>query len=218
MFIISTSILSADFSRLGQECDDVLAAGSDWIHFDVMDNHYVPNLTVGPLVCRSLVKYGIKAPIDVHLMVKPADSLIIEFAKAGASHITIHPDSTDHLDRSLRLIRDNGCKAGVAFNPAMPLDHLDYIMGLIDMVLIMSVNPGFPAQKFIDTAFLKLKLVREKIKLSGRDIRLQVDGGITPLNIAEVAEAGADTFVAGSSIFGSASYADVISAMRKSLK
>ncbi|HQE58571.1 MAG TPA: ribulose-phosphate 3-epimerase [Spirochaetota bacterium] len=218
MYVIAPSILSADFSRLGKECEDVISAGGDWIHFDVMDNHYVPNLTIGPLVCSSLKKYGIKAPIDVHLMVKPCDSLIGDFAESGADWITIHPESTEHLDRSLRLIKDSGCKAGISLNPSTSPDCLDYIIDIVDMILVMSVNPGFGRQKFIDSSITKIKTVREKIKNSGRDIRLEVDGGITASNIAMIAAAGADTFVSGSAIFGSSSYSEAIGMMRKALK
>ncbi|HET7396544.1 MAG TPA: ribulose-phosphate 3-epimerase [Gammaproteobacteria bacterium] len=216
-FRIAPSILSADFARLGEEVDAVLAAGADLIHFDVMDNHYVPNLTIGPVVCEALRKYGVKAPIDVHLMVKPVDRLIGDFAKAGASYITFHPEASEHIDRSLQLIRDNGCKAGLVFNPATPLDHLRHVMDRLDMVLIMSVNPGFGGQSFIRSSLDKLRAARALIADSGRDIRLEIDGGVKVDNIREIAAAGADTFVAGSAIFGAADYKKVIKAMRDEL-
>ncbi|MBS0359156.1 MAG: ribulose-phosphate 3-epimerase [Proteobacteria bacterium] len=216
-YLIAPSILSADFARLGEEVDKVLEAGADVIHFDVMDNHYVPNLTIGPLVCKALRDYGIKAPIDVHLMVKPVDSLITEFATAGASIITIHPEATQHLDRSLQLIRQSGCKAGLAFNPATPLDHLKYVIDRLDLILIMSVNPGFGGQQFIPEILHKIREAHDIIKLSHRDIHLEVDGGIKIDNIAEVAKAGADTFVAGSAIFQSGNYAETIQNMRGQL-
>jgi ribulose-phosphate 3-epimerase len=212
--IISPSILSADFSRLGEEVTSVLAAGADWIHFDVMDNHYVPNLTIGPLVCESLRKAGIKAPIDVHLMVSPVDQLVPEFAKAGASYISFHPEATQHVDRTIQLIRDSGCKPGLVFNPATPLNWLDYVIEKIDLILVMSVNPGFGGQKFIPQALHKLADARSRIEASGRDIRLEIDGGVKVENAAEIAAAGADTFVSGSAIFGSADYAQTIKAMR----
>ncbi|MEA3196605.1 MAG: ribulose-phosphate 3-epimerase [Gammaproteobacteria bacterium] len=212
--IISPSILSADFARLGEEVNAVLAAGADWIHFDVMDNHYVPNLTVGPLVCAALRKAGIAAPIDVHLMVSPVDQLVPEFAKAGASYISFHPEATQHVDRTIQLIRDSGCKPGLVFNPATPLNWLDYVIEKIDLILVMSVNPGFGGQKFIPQALHKLAEARARIEASGRDIRLEVDGGVKVDNAAEIARAGADTFVAGSAIFGSADYAGTVKAMR----
>jgi len=211
---IAPSILSANFARLGEECDAVLAAGADVIHFDVMDNHYVPNLTIGPLVCEALRRHGITAPIDVHLMVKPVDRIIPDFAKAGASLISFHPEASEHIDRSLQLIRDSGCKAGLVFNPATPLHHLDYVMDRIDLILIMSVNPGFGGQSFLPSVLPKIREARERIQASGRDIRLEVDGGIKVENIAEVARAGADTFVAGSAIFNAPDYAKVIAEMR----
>lgn len=216
-FKIAASILSADFARLGEEATSVLKAGADMIHFDVMDNHYVPNLTVGPLVCESLRSYGIKAPIDVHLMVKPVDSLIVAFAKAGATYITIHPEATEHLDRSLQLIHDNGCKAGLAFNPATPLDYLHYVSSKLTMVLIMSVNPGFAGQKFIPSALAKLRQVRQLIDEKHLDIRLEVDGGIKVENISKVAQAGADTFVVGSAIFNTKDYVQTIAEFRAKL-
>jgi ribulose-phosphate 3-epimerase len=195
----------------------VLAAGADMVHFDVMDNHYVPNLTIGPVVCEALRKYGVKAPIDVHLMVKPVDRLIGDFAKAGASYITFHPEASEHIDRSLQFIRDSGCKAGLVFNPATPLDYLEYVMDRLDMVLIMSVNPGFGGQSFIHSSLAKLRAARALIDRSGRDIRLEVDGGVKVDNIREIAAAGADTFVAGSAIFGARDYRAVIKAMRDEL-
>ena len=216
-YLIAPSILSADFARLGEEVDAVLAAGADVIHFDVMDNHYVPNLTIGPMVCKALRNYGIKAPIDVHLMVSPVDSLIQDFAKAGASYITFHPEASNHIDRSLQLIHDLGCKAGLVLNPATPTDYLEYVMDKLDLILLMSVNPGFGGQQFIQSTLPKLGQVRELIKASGRNIRLEVDGGVTVGNIAEVARAGADMFVAGSAIFGSKDYAATVAAMRKEL-
>jgi ribulose-phosphate 3-epimerase len=212
--IISASILSADFARLGDEVNTVLSAGADWIHFDVMDNHYVPNLTIGPLVCEALRKAGVKAPIDVHLMVSPVDPLVSEFAKAGASYISFHPEATLHVDRTIQLIRDCGCKPGLVFNPATPLNWLDYVMDKIDLVLIMSVNPGFGGQKFIPSALHKLTEARARIKVAKRDIRLEIDGGVKVDNAAAIAAAGADTFVSGSAIFGSTDYAGTIKAMR----
>ncbi|BEU04826.1 ribulose-phosphate 3-epimerase [Agarivorans sp. OAG1] len=216
-FLIAPSILAADFARLGEEVDNVLAAGADVVHFDVMDNHYVPNLTVGPMVCKALRDYGITAPIDVHLMVKPVDAIIPEFAKAGASMITFHAEASEHIDRSLQLIKEHGCKAGLVLNPATPLHCLDYVMDKLDMILLMSVNPGFGGQKFIPNTLDKLRAVRKKIDESGYDIRLEIDGGVTPDNIAEVAEAGADMFVAGSAIFNQPDYKAVIDKMRAEL-
>lgn len=212
--LIAPSILSADFARLGEDVSAVLAAGADIVHFDVMDNHYVPNLTIGPLICQALRDFGIDAPIDVHLMVEPVDRLIPDFAAAGADYITFHPEASRHVHRSLALIQDEGCKAGLVFNPATPLDWLDYVIDDVDMVLIMSVNPGFGGQQFIPAALDKLRRARELIDSSGRDIRLEVDGGVKVGNIAEIARAGADTFVAGSAIFGTDDYAATIAAMR----
>jgi ribulose-phosphate 3-epimerase len=214
---IAPSILAADFARLGEEVDAVLAAGADVVHFDVMDNHYVPNLTIGPMVCKALRDYGITAPIDVHLMVSPVDSLITDFAKAGASYITFHPDATNHVDRSLQLIRDEGCKAGLVFNPASSLDEAKYVMERLDMILLMSVNPGFGGQKFIRNVLPKVKEARALIDASGLDIRLEIDGGVTADNIAEIAAAGADTFVAGSAIYGKSDYKQAVDAMRAAL-
>ncbi|MGD8514353.1 MAG: ribulose-phosphate 3-epimerase [Granulosicoccaceae bacterium] len=205
---IAPSILSADFARLGEEVDKVLAAGADVVHFDVMDNHYVPNLTIGPLVCEALRKHGVTAPIDVHLMVKPVDRIIPDFAAAGASYITFHPEASEHIDRTLQLIHNEGCKAGLVFNPATPLDHLNYVIDKVDMVLLMSVNPGFGGQSFIPTALDKLREARQIIDASGRDIRLEIDGGVKVDNIREIKAAGADTFVAGSAIFGAKNEAD----------
>ncbi|MCP4993614.1 MAG: ribulose-phosphate 3-epimerase [Gammaproteobacteria bacterium] len=206
---IAPSILSADFARLGQECEDVLNSGCDIIHFDVMDNHYVPNLTIGPLVCDALRKHGLTAPIDVHLMVSPVDRIVGDFANAGATYITFHPEASGHIDRTLQLIKGEGCKAGLVFNPATPLSHLDYVMDKIDMILIMSVNPGFGGQSFIPSALDKLRQAKEMIKASGRDdIRLEIDGGVKVDNIAEIAAAGADTFVSGSGIFSGANGSD----------
>ncbi len=216
-FQIAPSILSADFARLGAEVDDVLAAGADLVHYDVMDNHYVPNLTIGPLVCSALRDHGVQAPIDVHLMCRPVDRLIEDFAAAGASIISFHPEASDHVDRSLGLIRERGCRAGLVLNPATPLNVLDHVLDKVDMVLIMSVNPGFGGQSFIPAALDKLRAARALIDASGRDIRLEVDGGVKVGNIGEIAAAGADTFVAGSAIFGVDDYASVIGAMRAEL-
>jgi ribulose-phosphate 3-epimerase len=211
---IAPSILSADFARLGEEVTDVLNAGADIVHFDVMDNHYVPNLTIGPLVCEALRNHGVTADIDVHLMVKPVDRIIPDFAKAGATYITFHPEASEHVDRSLQLIRDNGCKSGLVFNPATPLDYLKYVIDKVDMVLLMSVNPGFGGQSFIPEALGKLREARRIIDDSGKDIRLEIDGGVKVNNIGEIAAAGADTFVAGSAIFGADDYKATINAMR----
>jgi ribulose-phosphate 3-epimerase len=216
-FKIAPSILSADFARLGEEVEAVLAAGADIVHFDVMDNHYVPNLTIGPMVCKALRDYGITAPIDVHLMVSPVDQLIGDFAEAGASIITFHPEATNHVDRSLQLIKNAGCKAGLVFNPATPLDALSYVMDKLDMILLMSVNPGFGGQSFIPSTLSKLAEARELIDSVDRDIRLEVDGGVTVANIREIAKAGADTFVAGSAIFNTDDYKAVIDKMREEL-
>jgi len=211
---IAPSILSADFARLGEEVEAVLAAGADLIHFDVMDNHYVPNLTIGPLVCEALRKRGIQAPIDVHLMVRPVDRIVPDFAAAGASWITFHPEASEHVDRTLSLIREHGCRPGLVLNPATPLAYLDHVMDKVDMILLMSVNPGFGGQKFIPGALGKLAQVRERIAASGREIRLEIDGGVKVDNIGAIARAGADTFVAGSAIFGSRDYAATIRSMR----
>jgi ribulose-phosphate 3-epimerase len=215
---IAPSILSADFARLGEEVDAVLKAGADVVHFDVMDNHFVPNLTVGPLVCEALRKHGVTAPIDVHLMVKPVDSLILPFAKAGATYITFHPEASMHIDRTLQLIQDQGVKAGLVFNPATPLDCLKYVMDKVDMILIMSVNPGFGGQSFIPAMLEKIKEARTLIDKSGKPIRLEVDGGIKLDNIQSVAKAGADTFVAGSAIFGAKEYSKIVTDMRKAIE
>jgi len=211
---IAPSILSADFARLGAEVDAVVGAGADLVHFDVMDNHYVPNLTIGPLVCEALRKHGVKVPIDVHLMVKPVDRIIPDFAAAGASYISIHPEATEHVDRSLQLIREHGCKSGLVFNPATSLDWLDHVLDKVDLVLLMSVNPGFGGQQFIDSTLTKIAAVRKIIDRAGRPIRLEVDGGVKVSNIRKIAAAGADTFVAGSAIFGAADYRATIAAMR----
>ena len=216
--LIAPSILSADFARLGDEVNAVLEAGADIVHFDVMDNHFVPNLTIGPLICEALRDHGITAPIDVHLMVEPVDGLIPDFAKAGASYITFHPEASHHVHRTLGLIRDHGCKAGLVFNPATPLTWLEHVIEDLDMVLVMSVNPGFGGQKFIDSALDKLRQARQMIDESGRDIRLEIDGGVKVDNIGEIAAAGADTFVAGSAIFGADNYAATISAMRSEIE
>jgi ribulose-phosphate 3-epimerase len=216
--IISPSILSADFARLGEEVNAVLAAGADWIHFDVMDNHYVPNLTVGPMVCEALRKAGIQAPIDVHLMVSPVDPLAADFAKAGATRISFHPEATLHVDRTIQHIRDAGCSPGLVFNPATSLNWLDYVIDKIDLVLIMSVNPGFGGQKFIPEALGKLTEARRRIDAAGREIRLEIDGGVKVENAAQIAQAGADTFVSGSAIFGSPDYAATIAALRREIE
>ena len=214
---IAPSILSANFAKLGEEVDSVLRAGADVVHFDVMDNHYVPNLTIGPLVCEALRKHGVTAPIDVHLMVQPVDRIVPDFAAAGASYITFHPEATEHVDRTIGLIHEQGCKAGLVFNPATPLEYLDYTLDELDMVLIMSVNPGFGGQKFIRTALRKLADARRRIDATARPIRLEIDGGVKADNIREIAAAGADTFVAGSAIFGSKDYAQTIKAMRSEI-
>lgn len=216
-FKIAPSILSADFARLGAEAEAVLAAGGDFIHFDVMDNHYVPNLTIGPMVCKALRKYGITAPIDVHLMVEPVDDLIVQFADAGATYITFHPEASRHVDRSLQLIKDKGCKAGLVLNPASSLELVRHVLHKLDMILLMSVNPGFGGQKFIPQTLDKIHVARELIDSSGFDIRLEVDGGVGIDNIRAIAEAGADTFVSGSAIFGAANYQQAIAAMREQL-
>jgi len=216
-FLIAPSILSADFAKLGSEVEEVLALGADIVHFDVMDNHYVPNLTVGPMVCKALRDFGITAPIDVHLMVSPVDALIEQFAKAGATYITFHPEASQHVDRSLQLIKDHGCKAGLVFNPATGLDAAKYVMDKLDMILLMSVNPGFGGQAFIPNTLPKLREARQMIDASGLDIRLEIDGGVNVNNIAEIAAAGADTFVAGSAIFNAPSRGEAIAEMRRQL-
>lgn len=222
-YLIAPSILSADFAKLGEEVDNVLASGADVVHFDVMDNHYVPNLTIGPLVCEALRKHGVTAPIDVHLMVKPVDRIIPDFAAAGASYITFHPEASEHIDRSLGLIRESGCKSGLVFNPATPLSYLDYVMDKVDVILLMSVNPGFGGQSFIPATLDKLRQARKMIDESGYDIRLEIDGGVKADNIAEIAAAGADMFVAGSGIFGKAKdtdankYNSIVAEMRAEL-
>ena len=216
-YLIAPSILSADFARLGEEVSSVLSAGADIVHFDVMDNHYVPNLTIGPLVCSALRKHGITAPIDVHLMVKPVDRIIPDFAEAGATYITFHAEASEHVDRSLQLIQSLGCKSGLVFNPASSLEVLKYVIDKVDMILIMSVNPGFGGQSFIPASLDKIRKVRSIIDASGRDIRLEIDGGVKADNIAAIAEAGADTFVAGSAIFNTKDYKTAIDAMRKEL-
>ena len=222
-YLLAPSILSADFARLGEEVDNVLNSGADIVHFDVMDNHFVPNLTIGPLVCEALRKHGVTAPIDVHLMVEPVDRIIPDFAQAGATYITFHPEASRHIDRSLQLIQDSGCKSGLVFNPATPLSYLDYVMDKVDMILVMSVNPGFGGQSFIPAALEKIGEIRRRIDASGLDIKLEVDGGVKSDNIAEIAAAGADTFVAGSGIFGQRKESDpnhydsIITEMRKQL-
>jgi ribulose-phosphate 3-epimerase len=212
--VIAPSILSANFARLGEEVDNVLKAGADWVHFDVMDNHYVPNLTIGPVVCEALRKHGVTAPIDVHLMIEPVDRIVPDFAKAGASLISFHPEASRHVHRTIQLIKSHGCQAGLVFNPATSLDVLDYVLEDLDLVLLMSVNPGFGGQAFIPSALDKLRHVRERIDASGKPIRLEIDGGVKADNIAEIARAGADTFVAGSAIFGHPDYARIIRDMR----
>ena len=213
--VIAPSILSADFARLGEEVDTVLAAGADWVHFDVMDNHYVPNLTIGPLVCSALRRHGVTAPIDVHLMVSPVDRIVGDFAEAGATLISFHPEASAHVHRTIQLIRSAGCQPGLVLNPATPVEVLDYVLDELDLVLLMSVNPGFGGQAFIPSALDKLRRVRERIDASGRAVRLEIDGGVKPDNIAAIAAAGADTFVAGSAIFGQPDYAAVIARMRR---
>ena len=215
--VIAPSILSADFARLGAEVDAVLAAGADWVHFDVMDNHYVPNLTIGPLVCEALRKHGVTAPIDVHLMVEPVDRIVPDFAKAGATMITFHPEASRHVHRTVQLIRSHGCQAGIVLNPATPVDVLEWVLGDVDMVLLMSVNPGFGGQAFIPSTLDKLRQVRRMIDASGRPVRLEIDGGVKADNIGEIAAAGADTFVAGSAIFNAPDYADVIARMQQAV-
>jgi len=215
--VIAPSILSADFARLGDEVDRVLAAGADWVHFDVMDNHYVPNLTIGPLVCEALRRHGVTAPIDVHLMVEPVDRLVPDFAKAGATTISFHPEASRHVHRTIQLIRGEGCQPGLVLNPATPLDVLDHVLEDLDLVLLMSVNPGFGGQAFIPSALDKLQRVRERIDATGKPIRLEIDGGVKPDNIGAIAAAGADTFVAGSAIFGQPDYAQVIATMRAAI-
>src|SRR6201990_188620 len=216
--VIAPSILSANFAKLGEEVDKVLAAGADWVHFDVMDNHYVPNLTIGPMVCEALRKHGVTAPIDVHLMVKPVDRIVPDFAAAGATFISFHPEAVEHIDRTIELIREHGCKPGLVFNPATPLDYLDYTLEKLDLVLIMSVNPGFGGQKFIPSALHKLAEARKRIDAIGRPVRLEIDGGVKVDNIQEIARAGADTFVAGSAIFGSKDYARTIRQMHDEIE
>ncbi|NDK38381.1 ribulose-phosphate 3-epimerase [Pseudoxanthomonas gei] len=215
--VIAPSILSADFARLGEEVDNVLKAGADWVHFDVMDNHYVPNLTIGPLVCSALRKHGVTAPIDVHLMVQPVDRIVPDFAEAGATLISFHPEASSHVHRTIQLIKSHGCKAGLVLNPATPIDVLDWVLDELDMVLLMSVNPGFGGQAFIPSTLDKLRAVRSKIDASGRSIRLEIDGGVKADNIGEIAAAGADTFVAGSAIFNAPDYAEVMAAMRRAV-
>ena len=212
--VIAPSILSANFARLGEEVDNVLAAGADWVHFDVMDNHYVPNLTIGPLVCEALRKHGVTAPIDVHLMVEPVDRIVPDFAKAGASIISFHPEASKHVHRTIQLIKAEGCQAGLVLNPATPVEVLDYVLEELDLVLLMSVNPGFGGQAFIPSALDKLRAVRKRIDAIGKPIRLEIDGGVKPDNIAEIAKAGADTFVAGSAIFGKPDYAGIVKQMK----
>lgn len=212
--VIAPSILSADFARLGEEVDNVLAAGADWVHFDVMDNHYVPNLTIGPLVCEALRKHGVTAPIDVHLMVEPVDRIVPDFARAGASVISFHPEASRHAHRTIQLIKGEGCQAGLVLNPATPVDVLDYVLEELDLVLLMSVNPGFGGQAFIPSALDKLRQVRARIEATGKPIRLEIDGGVKPDNIAQIAAAGADTFVAGSAIFGQPDYAGIVARMK----
>lgn len=215
--VISPSILSADFARLGDDVQEVLNAGADWVHFDVMDNHFVPNLTIGPMVCSALRKFGIKAPIDVHLMVQPVDDLVVQFAEAGASMITFHPEASIHVDRTINLIKESGCQAGLVFNPTTPLNILDWALEQLDMVLLMSVNPGFGGQSFIPYVMKKIKRVREMIDATGLDIRLEIDGGVTVDNIGSLARAGVDTFVSGSAIFGTLDYAETITKMRQNI-
>ncbi|MBV1878636.1 MAG: ribulose-phosphate 3-epimerase [Pseudomonadales bacterium] len=215
---IAPSILSANFACLGQEVDDVLEAGAEIVHFDVMDNHYVPNLTIGPMVCKALRKHGVKAPIDVHLMVKPVDRIIGDFIEAGATYITFHPEASEHIDRSLELIKSGGCQCGLVFNPTTPLSYLDYVMEKIDMVLILSINPGFGGQKFIPFTHEKLQEARRRIDAVDRDIRLEIDGGVKIDNVAQIAKSGADTFVAGSAIFGAGNYAKTIAAMKREIQ
>ncbi len=215
--VIAPSILSADFARLGEEVDAVLGAGADWVHFDVMDNHYVPNLTIGPLVCEALRGHGVTAPIDVHLMIQPVDRIVPDFAKAGATYISFHPEASGHVDRTIQVIRDCGCRPGLVFNPATPLDWLDFTLDSIDLVLLMSVNPGFGGQKFIHSALGKLAEARRRIDASGRPVRLEIDGGVKVDNIGAIARAGADTFVAGSAIFGADDYAATVAAMRREI-